>query len=79
MLAFNKLQSQAERSEHTGVMNLLKGMFGTFRNVTAHTPKISWPITEHDAMDLLTLASMLHRRLDAAIRTPQPPVWTGAN
>lgn len=48
-------------------MNLLKGMFGTFRNVTA--PKIHWNITEQDAMDLLTLCSLLHRRLDAAVRT----------
>jgi hypothetical protein len=47
-------------------MNLMKGMFGAFRNVTAHAPKISWVITEQDAMDLLTL---LHRRLDAAVFT----------
>ena len=33
---------------------LLKGMFGTFRNVTAHAPKIAWPIDEQDALDLLT-------------------------
>jgi hypothetical protein len=44
-------------------------MFGTFRNVTAHAPKIHWNITEQDALDLLTLCSLLHRRLDAAIRT----------
>lgn len=69
MLAFNTLRSEAERSEHRGMMNLLKGMFGTFRNVTAHAPKIHWNITEQDAMDLLTLCSLLHRRLDAAVRT----------
>jgi len=51
-------------------VNLLKGMFGTFRNVAAHAPKISWPIKEEDALDLLTLASYLHRRLDDAVRTP---------
>ena len=70
-LAFNSLQTQTERSEHTGLMNLMKGMFGTFRNVTAHAPKISWRITEHDALDLLSMASLLHRRLDAAVRTPR--------
>jgi uncharacterized protein (TIGR02391 family) len=52
-------------------MNLMKGMFGAFRNVTAHAPRISWEITEQDALDLLTIASLLHRRLDAAIRTPR--------
>lgn len=68
-LAFNTLQTETERSEHTGLMNLLKGMFGTFRNVTAHAPKITWRITEQDALDLLTLASLLHRRLDSTVST----------
>jgi hypothetical protein len=46
-------------------------MFGTFRNVTAHAPKITWPINEQDALDLLSLVSYLHRRLDAAAQVPQ--------
>jgi uncharacterized protein (TIGR02391 family) len=70
-LAFNTLQTDTERSEHTGLMNLMKGMFGAFRNVTAHAPKIHWNITEQDALDLLSIASLLHRRLDAAHRTPR--------
>lgn len=70
LLAINTLQSEPERSEHTGFMNLLKGMFGAFRNVTAHAPKITWPISEQDALDLMSLASLLHRRLDSAVRTP---------
>jgi len=70
-LAFNTLQTQTERSEHAGLMNLMKGMFGAFRNVTAHAPKIHWNISEQDALDLLSLASLLHRRLDAAHRTPR--------
>lgn len=70
-LAFNTQQTETERSEHSGLMNLMKGMFGAFRNVTAHAPKISWSMTEQDALDLLTIASFLHRRLDAAVRTPR--------
>lgn len=70
-LAFNTLQTPTERSEHTGLMNLTKGIFGAFRNVTAHAPKILWPITEQDALDLLSIASLLHRRLDLAARTPR--------
>lgn len=70
-LAFNALKNETERSEHTGLMNLMKGMFGAFRNVTAHAPKVAWSITEDDALDLLTIASLLHRRLDNAIRTPR--------
>lgn len=73
-LAFNLLQSPTEESEHKGLAMLVKGMFGTFRNTTAHAPKISWPIGLEDALDLLTLASMLHRRLDAAHVTPAAPI-----
>jgi len=68
-LAFNSLRSETEKSEHSGIMNMMKGMFGIFRNVTAHAPKIHWEIQERDAMDLLTIASFLHRRLDEAIQT----------
>jgi uncharacterized protein (TIGR02391 family) len=71
-LAFNTLQTESEQSEQKGLMNLMKGFFGTFRNTTAHAPKISWSVNEQDALDLLTMASFLHRRLDAAARTPRP-------
>lgn len=66
---FNTYQSETDRNEHTGLMNLMKGMFGLFRNTTAHAPKIRWAITEQDAIDMLTLASMLHRRLDLVVRS----------
>ncbi|HEY3443620.1 MAG TPA: TIGR02391 family protein [Paludibaculum sp.] len=70
-LAFNSLQTDTERDEQKGIMNLIKGMFGAFRNVTAHAPKIFWKVTEQDALDLLTIASLIHRRLDMAVRTPR--------
>ncbi|MCH7626607.1 MAG: TIGR02391 family protein [Chloroflexi bacterium] len=72
LLAFNSLQSETEHSEHIGLMQLMKGMFGAFRNVTAHAPKVNWPILECDALDLLTLASYLHRRLDDCVSTGRP-------
>lgn len=68
-LAFNTLQTESEQSEHKGFANLLKGMFGMFRNVTAHVPKIKWTINEEDALDSLTLASLLHRKLDKCVST----------
>jgi uncharacterized protein (TIGR02391 family) len=70
LLALNKLQSKTERSEQKGFANLLKGLFGTFRNTTAHAPKITWPINEQDALDILTFISYVHRRLDNCVRTP---------
>jgi uncharacterized protein (TIGR02391 family) len=68
-LALNTLQTESEQSEHKGFANLLKGMFGMFRNVTAHVPKIKWTINEEDAIDSLTLASLLHRKLDKCVAT----------
>jgi len=65
-LAFNSFQTETEKGEQRGLVNLLKGMFGTFRNVTAHAPKVTWTIDERDALDLLSLTSFLHRRIDAS-------------
>jgi uncharacterized protein (TIGR02391 family) len=73
LLAFNTLRTETEHSEHTGLMNLLKGLFGTFRNTTAHTPKIKWVINEQDALDMLSFTSLLHRRLDNAVQTRSSP------
>jgi uncharacterized protein (TIGR02391 family) len=69
-LAINSLRTDTEQSEQRGFINLLKGTFGTFRNVTGHAPKITWPIDERDALDLLSLVSYLHRRLDSSARVP---------
>jgi uncharacterized protein (TIGR02391 family) len=66
MLAINTLRTETEQSEQKGFANLLIGMFGTFRNVTGHAPKVTWPIEEQDALDLFSLVSYVHRRLDAA-------------
>jgi uncharacterized protein (TIGR02391 family) len=68
ILAINTLQSDSEESEHKGFSNLLKGLFGMFRNTIAHEPKIKWIILEQDALDCLTLISMLHRILDRCER-----------
>ncbi len=66
IIAFNPLTTEWERSEHTGLATLMKGLFGTFRNPSAHAPKVLWATSQRDALDMMTLASMLHRRLDAA-------------
>jgi len=65
-IAFNSLATEWERSEQTGVATLMKGLFSTFRNPAAHAPRVLWATSRQDALDMLTLASMLHRRLDEA-------------
>lgn len=64
MLRINALVTESHSSEQRGFATLLIGMFGTFRNPTAHTPRIHWQMSEEDALDLFTLASYAHRRLD---------------
>jgi uncharacterized protein (TIGR02391 family) len=71
MLAINPLKSESEKSEQKGFTNLLRGTFGMFRNTTAHEARINWPMTKEDAEDLLSLVSLIHRRLDAAHMPPR--------
>lgn len=71
MLAINSLVTRSERDEQKGFANLVKGVFGMFRNTTAHEAKINWVMDKADAEDLLTIASLIHRRIDAA-RMPGP-------
>lgn len=71
LLATTTLRTEVEQSEQRGFANLLKGMFGVYCNVAAHAPKLTWRIEEQDALDLLSLVSYLHRRLDAAAVVPR--------
>ncbi len=64
MIIINNFASESERNEQTGFANLLKGFYSMFRNPTAHSPKIKWEIKECDALDIMSLASYFHRRLD---------------
>lgn len=66
MLAINPRATKSELDEQKGFINLVKGVFGMFRNPTAHELRAKWPIGREDAEDLLSLASLIHRRLDAA-------------
>ena len=66
VLAINSLATDTERGEQRGFTNLLVGLFGTVRNPLAHSPKIEWPMDEQDALDIMTVASLIHRKLDRA-------------
>lgn len=70
VLALNTLQSISEQSEQRGLMHLMKGIFQVFRNPTAHELKARWAVDEREALDLLTMVSVVHRRLESAVRVP---------
>lgn len=66
ILIINNYITQSEKDEHKGFCNLLKGLCGMFRNTEAHEPKVTWIITEQDALEILGIISYCHRRLDKA-------------
>lgn len=66
MLAINPRSTVSEKSEQSGFANLVKGAFGMFRNPTAHEARIHWPMPKADAEDILSVVSLIHRRLDAS-------------
>ena len=68
ILAINNLQTETEISEQKGFGNILVGLFGTVRNPTAHAPKIVWQMSEQDALDIFSLVSFVHRKLDIATK-----------
>lgn len=64
LIKINDLSTETKESEHKGFANLIKGLFGMFRNTTAHAPKITWEINEQDALDILSTISLIHRKLE---------------
>lgn len=71
LLAINQLSTESEKSEQRGFANLVKGIFGMFRNTTAHAPKIKWAVNKEDAEEVFTLLSLVHKRVDAAQILPR--------
>ena len=71
LLAINSYASASEISEQRGFANLVRGTFGMFRNPTAHEARINWKMTKEDAEDLLTIVSLIHRRIDKAHMPPR--------
>ena len=68
VLAINALATDTDKGEQQGFANLLTGLFGTIKNPLARDPKSEWDMSEQDALDILTMASLIHRKLDGARR-----------
>ncbi|MDT7511730.1 TIGR02391 family protein [Bifidobacterium sp. H6bp9] len=66
-LAINSLNTQTERDEQSGFANLVKGLSSLYRNPTAHDPRFTRVIIKNELLGVLTLVSMIHRRLDIAV------------
>lgn len=64
VVKINAYDSETKRGEQKGFVNLLKGLYGTFRNPLGHEAKIEWEMSEEDALDIMSLVSLVHRKLD---------------
>lgn len=64
LLVLGPLNTESEKSEQRGFANLLIGLFGAVRNPLAHETKTNWPMSEQDALDIFSLVSLVHRKLD---------------
>jgi uncharacterized protein (TIGR02391 family) len=71
LVCINGWANETDRSEQRGFAHLVKGIFGMFRNTTAHAPKIAWAVDKSSAEEALSLVSLVHRRLDTTIMPPR--------
>ena len=69
-LFFNCMATESEKSEFTGLKELMEAIFHLVRNPAAHTPKVNWKIEESKAMDILTIISFAHKYLDECHKIP---------
>lgn len=67
ILAINPKGDKVDKQEQDGFMLILKGLYKTVRNPMAHEPSDQWG-GEALAADYLSLISLIHRKLDTAVR-----------
>lgn len=70
VLKVTACQTDTDRNVQDGIKFLSAGLMRAIRNPTAHEPALHWPITEQDAVDILSFISFLFRQLDKAVKHP---------
>ena len=66
LIQITECRTVTQRNEQAGVALLAEGLFAAFRNPAAHETKLAWSMAEADALDVLGVLSLVHRRLDNA-------------
>jgi uncharacterized protein (TIGR02391 family) len=69
ILIFNRYTTLSEINEHRGLTHLMRGLFFAYRHTLAHEPALVWQVSEADALDVMSLCSLIHRRLDQSFKT----------
>lgn len=62
--------TETDKNVQDGIKFLSAGFMRAIRNPTSHEPALDWPITERDAVDILSFVSFLFRQLDKAVKFP---------
>lgn len=66
VLAFNQFEADSDRSEQFSLMVLLKAMFLIVQDEQSGKYRHGWKLSQDDALDLLTMISFFHRKIDKA-------------
>lgn len=64
LLAFNRLETESEKSEQKGFMNFCIGFYGLYRNPKAHNVRVNEEVKLEQFAEVLVVASIIHERLD---------------
>lgn len=70
VLKVTPCKSETDKNVQDGIKFLSAGLMRAIRNPTSHEPALDWPITEKDAVDILSFISFLFRQLDSAVKYP---------
>lgn len=68
-LAFNRLSTDSEISEHKGFANFCKGFYGMYRNPKAHSSRKNEETSLEQLAEVLVVATIIHNRLDSVYPT----------
>jgi TIGR02391 family protein len=66
LVPINDLSTSTKRNEQIGTELIAEGLYAAFRNPQSHETRLTWNLSEHDALDVLGALSLVHRRLDQA-------------
>lgn len=69
ILCINALTTDAEKAEQRSFLQLASGLLGSVTSARVAAAKLEWPISEEDAVEMLGIASLVHRKLDRARAT----------
>lgn len=68
-------RTQTEKDIQNGFSHLVRGIFMAYRNPLAHTLNEHLDISQQDALDVLAVISLIHRKLDTAQIRSTPSEW----